>query len=291
MADKQALPPNTVPRLANFVLGGASGMMAVAVVQPADLLKTRMQLLAPKVKLSTFVVAERIVAKEGVLGLYAGLSAALCRQATYTTSRLGFFNTLMDNRKSSVGPPSFPTKLGIASVSGGMAAIIGNPAEVALVRMTADGRLPADLRRNYRNVFNAIARITREEGFFTLFRGVQTSAMRSMIVNAVQLGTYAQAREKLLERHNDGIKVHFAAAMIAGLCTTCIYLPVDIVKTRVQNAAARTGQFRVLVTTIRNEGALKLWSGFLATYTKLGPQTVLLFLIFEQLKALYLRIF
>ena len=34
-------------------------------------------------------------------------------------------------------------------VSGGIGAICGNPADVALVRMTVDNRLPVEQRRNY----------------------------------------------------------------------------------------------------------------------------------------------
>lgn len=45
----------------------------------------------------------------------------------------------------------------------------GTPAEVALIRMTADGRLPLNERRNYKNVFDALFRIYREEGTVTLY--------------------------------------------------------------------------------------------------------------------------
>ena len=43
-------------------------------------------------------------------------------------------------------------------------AFVGTPAEVALIRMTSDGNLPVDQRRNYKSVFDALIRITREEG-------------------------------------------------------------------------------------------------------------------------------
>ena len=36
--------------------------------------------------------------------------------------------------------------------------------------MTADGRLPPAERRGYKNVFNAIYRITTEESVFTLWK-------------------------------------------------------------------------------------------------------------------------
>ena len=48
--------------------------------------------------------------------------------------------------------------------SGGIAVCIGTPFDVALVRMQADSMKPLDGRRNYKNVFDAIGRIAREEG-------------------------------------------------------------------------------------------------------------------------------
>jgi len=54
--------------------------------------------------------------------------------------------------------------------AGAIGAFVGTPAEISLIRMTADGRLPPDQQRGYTSVFNALGRITREEGLFTLWR-------------------------------------------------------------------------------------------------------------------------
>lgn len=76
-------------------------MMATSVVQPLDLIKTRMQVASSAggatVNLTGTVTS--IIKKEGVLAVYDGLSAALFRQATYTTSRLGIYNVLEDLAK------------------------------------------------------------------------------------------------------------------------------------------------------------------------------------------------
>ena len=40
---------------------------------------------------------------------------------------------------------------------------------------------------------------------------------------------------------------------------------------------------------IRNEGVLSLWSGFLPYYFRLGPHTVITFILMEQLKQAYLQ--
>ena len=67
--------------------------------------------------------------------------------------------------------------------AGGIAAYIGTPAEVALIRMTADGRLPIAERRGYKNVFNAIYRISTEESVLTLWKGATPTVARAMVVN------------------------------------------------------------------------------------------------------------
>ncbi|XP_032519352.2 mitochondrial 2-oxoglutarate/malate carrier protein-like [Danaus plexippus] len=278
-----------MPGWLNFVFGGLSGMMGICVVQPADLVKTRMQLAGPRGNPSVLATVSNILKKEGITGFYTGLSAALFRQATYTTGRLGCYNGISNYYTTAYGVPSFPVKLVIGMIAGGIGAFIGTPAEVALIRMTADGRLPPEQRRNYKNVFNALARISREEGPAMMFRGATATVTRAMVVNAAQLSTYAQAREMLLPQLGDGIVLHFMASLISGLVTTFASLPVDIVKTRVQNSAKGTSQVSVLMSVIKNEGVFALWKGFIPTYAKIGPLTILIFIFLEQLNSLYYK--
>lgn len=112
--------------------------------------------------------------------------------------------------------------------------ILGTPAEVALIRMTADGRLPIEQRRNYKNVIDALIRIYREEGLLTLWRGAIPTMGRAMVVNAAQLASYSQAKQMLSQHFElkDGVFLHFCASMISGLITTAASMPVDIAKTR-----------------------------------------------------------
>lgn len=118
--------------------------------------------------------------------------------------------------------------------AGACGAFVGTPAEVALVRMTSDGRLPVEQRRNYTNVINALVRITREEGILVLWRGAIPTMGRAMVVNAAQLASYSQAKQYLLETgyFKENIFLHFCSSMISGLITTAASMPVDIAKTR-----------------------------------------------------------
>lgn len=57
---------------------------------------------------------------------------------------------------------TFFQKAYCASFAGFVGSLVGNPADLALIRMQADARLPEAERRNYTSVGNAFARITKE---------------------------------------------------------------------------------------------------------------------------------
>ena len=70
-------------------------------IHPVDLTKTQMQVIGKVdgVRPSPLAVAKRVVAENGIKGLYAGLSAALLRQAVYGTARLGLHRTFSNQLK------------------------------------------------------------------------------------------------------------------------------------------------------------------------------------------------
>uniref|UniRef100_A0A8D0K6V4 Solute carrier family 25 member 11 n=1 Tax=Sus scrofa TaxID=9823 RepID=A0A8D0K6V4_PIG len=324
--------PRTSPKSVKFLFGGLAGMGATVFVQPLDLVKNRMQLSGEGAKTreykTSFHALTSILRAEGLRGIYTGLSAGLLRQATYTTTRLGIYTVLFERLTGADGtPPGFLLKALIGMTAGATGAFVGTPAEVALIRMTADGRLPPDQRRGYKNVFDALIRIVREEGVPTLWRvsegagdlggvGVRSWAFlspsphpppqgciptmaRAVVVNAAQLASYSQSKQFLLDSgyFSDNILCHFCASMISGLVTTAASMPVDIAKTRIQNMRTIDGKpeykngLDVLVKVIRYEGFFSLWKGFTPYYARLGPHTVLTFIFLEQMNKAYKRLF
>jgi len=289
-----------LPMGIKFLFGGSAGIGATFFVQPLDLVKNRLQLSgadgSSKLYKSTGDAIIKIVRSEGVSGMYNGLSAGILRQATYTTTRLGVFNILLDKCASPDGtPPNFFTKAALGMTAGACGAFVGTPAEVALIRMTADGRLPEAERRGYTSAFNALARMTREEGLFTLWRGCVPTMGRAVVVNAAQLASYSQAKQNLLatKYFEEGIFLHFVASMISGFITTVASMPVDIMKTRIQNMKTvngvpeYSGALDVLGKVVKNEGVFALWKGFIPYYFRLGPHTVLTFIFLEQMNTFY----
>lgn len=81
--------------------------------------------------------------------------------------------------------------------AGFFGSIIGNPADLALVRMQNDTALPAEQKRNYKNVFDAFKRIVADEGFFALWRGCTPTVVRAVVLNVGMLGPYDEIKERL----------------------------------------------------------------------------------------------
>ncbi|CAF0738081.1 unnamed protein product [Rotaria sordida] len=292
-------PANT-PNSIKFLIGGTAGMAASLFVHPMDVVKNRMQMSgeggAAREHKTSFHALRGIYRAGGLGGIYAGISAGLFRQATYTTARLGIYQTLFEHFRQTDGrPPRFFLNLLLGVVSGGLGSFVGTPAEVALIRMTLDGRLPMAERRNYAHVFDALVRITREEGVFRLWRGAIPTATRAMIVNAAQMPTYSQAKQALISAGimEQGFPLHAVSSLIAAFVTTAVSLPVDIVKTRFQNMKVIEGKpeyngiFDIFQRILRQEGVFSFWKGFTAYFARLGPHTILTFIFIEQLNIQY----
>uniref|UniRef100_A0A8C2HUQ8 Solute carrier family 25 member 11 n=1 Tax=Cyprinus carpio TaxID=7962 RepID=A0A8C2HUQ8_CYPCA len=281
-ADTASTRPKTSPKAIKFLFGGLAGMGATVFVQPLDLVKNRMQLSGQGSKAreyrTSFHAVASILRNEGIDGIYTGLSAGLLRQATYTTTRLGIYTVLFERMSKADGtPPNFFMKAFIGMTAGATGAFVGMPAEVALIRMTADGR------------------VCEREGVCVCVCGCIPTMARAVVVNAAQLASYSQSKQALLDSgyFRDDILCHFCASMISGLVTTAASMPVDIVKTRIQNMRMIDGKpeyrngLEVLVKVIRKEGFFSLWKGFTPYYARLGPHTVLTFIFLEQMNRFY----
>lgn len=113
-------------------------MLSTCVMQPIDMIKVRVQVAGDAGKnANPFSILAQFLKTEGALKLYKGLDSALVRQATYTTTRFGVFLNLMDAAKARNNGknPSLLERCLISITAGGIGAIVGNPADLCLIRM------------------------------------------------------------------------------------------------------------------------------------------------------------
>lgn len=315
-----------------FVEGGIASIIAGCSTHPLDLIKVRMQLQGenhaapnhhhhiqlrpafafnsttiaapgghlhippPPPKAGPVSVGLKIFQTEGVAGLFSGVSATVLRQTLYSTTRMGLYEVFKQKWSDpNSGTLPLGRKIAAGLVAGGIGAAVGNPADVAMVRMQADGRLPASQRRNYKSVVDAISQMAKQEGVTSLWRGSSLTVNRAMIVTASQLASYDQFKETILEKGfmKDGLGTHVTASFAAGFVASVASNPVDVIKTRVMNmrvepgmAAPYNGALDCALKTVRAEGPMALYKGFIPTISRQGPFTVVLFVTLEQVRKL-----
>jgi solute carrier family 25 oxoglutarate transporter 11 len=269
-----------------FINGGAAGMVATTVIQPIDMIKVRLQLAGEGVKTgpkpTPLSVTREIIAAGKVMDLYTGLSAGLLRQAVYTTARLGFFDTFM--KKLTIRAKDKGTQIGFAEraaaglSAGGLAAMIGNPADLALIRMQSDGLKPLAERKNYTSVIHALQSIAKAEGVGALWAGAAPTVVRAMALNFGQLAFFSEAKQRLKETKMSSRAQTLSASAIAGFFASFFSLPFDFVKTRLQKQSRRadgTLPYKSMGDCFRKvaaeEGILRFYRGFSTYYVRIAP--------------------
>ncbi|KAF4258049.1 hypothetical protein KXX33_000171 [Aspergillus fumigatus] len=281
-----------------FWFGGSASCFAAMVTHPLDLGIPPCSLRATLVSSVPFhfvytTLIDAPMNYSGVLGLYSGLSAAILRQITYSTTRFGIYEELKSRFTSSSSPPGLPTLVGIACASGFIGGFAGNPADVLNVRMQHDAALPPAQRRNYKHALHGLIQMTRTEGAASLFRGVWPNSTRAVLMTASQLASYDTFKRLCLEKlgMSDNLVTHFTASLMAGFVATTVCSPVDVIKTRVMTASPAQTQGHTLLGLLRDiyrkEGFAWAFRGWVPSFIRLGPHTIATFIFLEEHKKLY----
>ncbi|CAI9117907.1 OLC1v1019396C1 [Oldenlandia corymbosa var. corymbosa] len=278
-----------------FVEGGIASIVAGCSTHPLDLLKVRMQLpnLALQRTLQPAFAGVGVAVNVRIPIPPPPPRVGLVSVGTlYSTTRMGLYDILKQKwTDPHTNKMTLDRKICAGLIAGAIGAAVGNPADIAMVRMQADGRLPAAQRRNYKSVVDAIAQMAKNEGVASLWRGSSLTVNRAMLGTASQLASYDQIKESILETHlmKDGLGTHVTASFAAGFVAA-----VDVIKTRVMNmkvepgmAPPYSGALDCAMKTIRAEGPLALYKGFIPTISRQGPFTVVLFVTLEQVRKVF----
>ncbi|KAM9770615.1 mitochondrial dicarboxylate carrier isoform 1-T1 [Menidia menidia] len=302
----------TEKRMSRWYFGGLASCGAACCTHPLDLLKVHLQ-TQQEVKKRMVGMAIHVVKNDGVLALYNGLSASLCRQMSYSLTRFAIYETVRDMMGSkSQGPMPFYQKVLLGAFGGFTGGFVGTPADMVNVRMQNDMKLPAELRRNYKHAVDGLYRVFREEGLRKLFSGASMASSRGAMVTVGQLACYDQAKQLVLGTGmmGDNILTHFLSSFIAGGCATFLCQPLDVMKTRLMNSKGEytvsgSSDPRILPSFLKAPvepvylslqgvahclretaklGPMGFYKGLVPAGIRLIPHTVLTFIFLEQLK-------
>lgn len=211
------------------------------------------------IKIDTFGALRNIYVKDGVKGLYRGVSAPLI--AVVPAFAITFWsydvakNSLM--RHAGTNELSIQQTLLAGAFSGiPLAAVVG-PSERIKCLMQVGGY----------NSFTGCARqVYNEGGLRSIFRGCGATMLRDIPGNAAYFGSYELFKRGFANwegQEKASFSATFMAGGMAGICNWIIAIPFDVIKSRYQSAPQ--GMYRNLAHVVReliqHEGVGALFRG------------------------------
>jgi solute carrier family 25 uncoupling protein 8/9 len=156
--------------------------------------------------------------------------------------------------------------------------------------MQAQTGMPPEMRR-YKNSFQAYRQIFNG-GFSEAWQGLRANQFRLAVVNVSELVTYDIVKDTLIDTKlmKDNSSCHFVSAATAGLITTLVASPIDVVKTRLMNSASGgAGMFETAKNMLFKEGVTSFYKGVLPSYLRLGSWNIVMFMSYEQYKNVFTK--
>ncbi|XP_004514487.1 mitochondrial uncoupling protein 1-like [Cicer arietinum] len=279
-----------------FASSAFSACFAEICTIPLDTAKVRLQLqkqaVAGDVSLPKYKgmlgTVGTIAREEGLSSLWKGIVPGLHRQCLYGGLRIGLYEPVKNLYVGSdhVGDAPLSKKILAALTTGAVAIAVANPTDLVKVRLQAEGKLPAGVPRRYTGSLNAYSTIVKQEGIGALWTGIGPNVARNAIINAAELASYDQVKQTILKipGFTDNVVTHLLSGLGAGFFAVCIGSPVDVVKSRMMGDPSYKNTLDCFVKTLKNDGPLAFYKGFIPNFGRLGSWNVIMFLTLEQTK-------
>ncbi|KTW32897.1 hypothetical protein PNEG_04301 [Pneumocystis murina B123] len=280
---------STVPFSVTFVAGAVAGISEIFLMYPLDVVKTRFQLNVGKAEyqgMKDCLIS--ILKKEGVFRLYRGILPPILMEAPKRATKFAanehwglFYRNFFGMEKMNQG-----LSLITGATAGATESFIVVPFELIKIRLQSKANAS-----KYKGAFDCLIKVSRDEGLFALYNGLEATMFRHITWNAGYFSVIFSVREKLnkLEWKMDERFKNFLAGTLGGISGTLLNTPFDVVKSRIQNTPKLSGQkpkynwaIPSLWTIYKEEGFFALYKGFLPKVVRLGPGGGILLLVFDQ---------
>ncbi|KAH8107445.1 mitochondrial carrier protein [Phellopilus nigrolimitatus] len=273
------------------ILGsGTSGIAELLVFHPVDTIAKRLMSNKSKIagNLSTIVFREHATAPitKRLLSLFPGLGYAAGYKVSQRIYKFGgqpWFNDLISSRYKTSFTNTFGERKGKMMMQAAAGSLTGI-GEVVL--------LPLDALKIKRQVNpeafrgRGVVRIFMEEGT-TLYRGWGWTMARNAPGSFALFGASAATKDLL------GVKSYaqatwtqnFLASVVGAVASITVAAPLDVIKTRIQNAnfETRVAGLTVFKELVKNEGVSGLFKGLTPKILVVGPKLVFSYTLAQSL--------
>ncbi|XP_072913325.1 mitochondrial uncoupling protein 4 isoform X3 [Hemitrygon akajei] len=294
---------------AKFVLTACAAAVAeTGVTFPLDLTKTRLQIQGEaadqlhktwKPYRGMIQTAFGIVKEEGLFRLWQGVTPAIYRHIVYSGVRMVAYEQLRDSLLKKNDDGYFPLWKAVLGgmISGAIGQFFASPTDLVKVQMQMEGRRRLEGKPpRIHGVYHAFVKILSEGGIRGLWAGWIPNVQRAALVSLGDLTTYDTVKYFLLRNTalKDGSLCHALSSICAGLVAATMGTPADVIKTRIMNQTRDkqgrgllyTSTYDCLKQTIKREGLLSLYKGFLPIWARMAPWSLTFWLTFEQIRKL-----
>jgi len=291
MSELDKLEKKSPSLLKSFIAGGVGGMALVASGHPLDTIKVRLQTQPRDFPVYTGVIdcAKKTITKEGVRGLYKGMTAPIVGiTPLYAVCFWGFNIGRKIQIKNSADVLTPLQNWNAGMVAGVFTTVIMAPGErIKCLLQIQQGKDPSQAR--FAGPLDCAKQIYKEAG---LFRGIYKGTFATLLRDVPASGMYFMSYELLLTNLTaDGqgrdelspFRILLAGGT-AGILNWLVAIGPDTLKSRLQTAPEGTypnGIRSVFLDLMKNEGPLSLFRGIAPVMIRAFPANAACFLGYE----------
>ncbi|KAF6819916.1 peroxisomal membrane protein pmp47b [Colletotrichum sojae] len=275
---KPAIPQND--NVAHALAGAGGGLLSMALTYPLITLSTRAQVESKRADSAFLTAVQKIVAREGVSGLYSGLESALFGISVtnfvyyywYEWTR-AFFEAAAEKAGRASKKLTTVESMIAGAIAGSATVILTNPIWVVNTRMTtrkqgkpeggSDEEAQTAKPAKSPSTIGTLLSLLKNEGPQALFSGVIPALV--LVINPIlQYTLFEQMKNAVEKKRRVTPTVAFFLGAFGKLFATSITYPYITVKSQMHvagNGEKKEGMSQAISRVIKEEGYAGLYKG------------------------------
>ncbi|MBA0789961.1 hypothetical protein Gohar_014638 [Gossypium harknessii] len=270
--------------LRKLMSGAVAGAVSRTAVAPLETIKTH--LMVGSCGNSMAEVFDNITMSEGWKGLFRGNLVNVIRVAPSKAIELFAYETVKKQLTPEHGEhPKLPLPASFiaGAVAGVSSTLLTYPLELLKTRLTVN--------EDYKNLFDAVAKIVQAEGPGGLYKGLTPSVMGVVpyaASNYFAYDTLRNAYKKAFKKEEIGNVMTLLIGSAAGAISSTATYPLEVARKQMQAGAINGRQchnmIQALTSIVEKEGMAGLYRGLGPSCMKLVPAAGISFMCYEACK-------
>lgn len=209
--------------------------------------------------------------------LYRGITAPILMEAPKRATKFAANDEWGKFYRKAFGADKMTQPLSVltGATAGATESFVVVPFELVKIRLQDKANAS-----KYNGMLDVVAKTVRQEGILAMYQGLESTLWRHILWNAGYFGCIFQVRQLLPKAKDKSAQMvnDILAGTVGGTVGTVLNTPLDVVKSRIQNAVKVPGvtpkynwAFPAVGTVLKEEGFAALYKGFLPKVLRLGP--------------------